>query len=492
MKRHFYTIGSVIVLLFAAFIFVILPAMVGKTAGKKLPPFGSYDGKNILYEQGTPFAKAVSNYAEMLKMQGQEINENAYFYIFNYAFNSTVTKMAYDSAVEKSGWRVPETAISRNMLPYFYDETGKYSSKLFRQADENRKREIYANVKESLISQRYYDDAFGSEETVGKEALFGLKSSSKEIPFIRSMGEKTRSFDAALFNTDNYPDEMSASYGKEHSGLFVTYDLSVITVSDESTAKTILNRLNSNEIIFTDAVTEYSSKNYSGDDGKLRDKYSYQIKNIISKDEDFKAVCALETGKTSAIVKTGTGYSIFKADSDAVQPDFTKSETVNDVHKYLNAYEKGIIEDYFTEIAKNFASDAVQNGFDKACKTFDTQKVEIPAIALNYGNLAILGTLPLRSAQEFADAPNDENFLKEIFSLKQNEISDPLVLGKNVAVLQMKEEIDGGTDEATASQTFPAEIAGFDREAAQAALFNSPKVVNNVMSVFFNNFMNNN
>lgn len=492
MKKHFYTIGSIVILLFAAFIFILLPAMVGSRSQQKLPPFGSYDGKEIKYEQGTAFSNAVSNYAEMLKMQGQEVTENSYFYIFNYAFNSTVTKMAYDNAVAKSGWQVSKAAIDRQMLPYFYDETGKYSARLFKQTPESQKQELHAQLKDSLTSQRYYEDVFGSSATIGKNTTFGMKSSSKEIPFIRTMGEDTRSFDAAVFAMNNYPESEVASFGKAHADLFASYDFSVITVSDESTAKTVQGRLNKNEIVFADAVTEYSTKNYSDDQGKLNNKFNYQVKNIIADEKDFAAVCALKNGEISGIVKTSNGYSIFKADADAVQPDFANADMIKSVSSYMNTYEKGIIEDYFTNIAKNFASSAVKDGFDAACKEYKTEKKSVPAFALNYGNLPILGTMPIDSTSEFSAVANDENFLKAAFALKQSEISEPLVLGQNIIVLQMKEKVSGGTDQATSEQTFPAEIQGFDQESGQNALMSSPKIVNNVMSVFFTHFMNNN
>ena len=147
MKKQFYTVGSVIVLLFAAFIFVVLPAMVGGAKQNKLPPFGSWNGKPILYEQGTDFSNAVTSYAEMLKMQGQEITDSSYFYIFNYAFNTTAMKMAYEEAVEETGWKPVPSAVNRAMLPYFYDETGKYSARLFKQVSDDEKRELNRQIK---------------------------------------------------------------------------------------------------------------------------------------------------------------------------------------------------------------------------------------------------------------------------------------------------------------------------------------------------------
>ena len=55
MKRGFYTIGSLIILLIAAFIFVLVPIFSGGRTGTRLPPFGSYDGTEIRYEQSSDY-----------------------------------------------------------------------------------------------------------------------------------------------------------------------------------------------------------------------------------------------------------------------------------------------------------------------------------------------------------------------------------------------------------------------------------------------------
>ena len=130
-KNTAYTIGSLIILLICAFCFVALPAFTGKEQNQgNLPAFGKYNGREIRYEQGSDFYNFVSQYGQMFQSRGQQIDSSTYYYIFNYAFNSTVSKYAYTDAVKKSGYEVPKAAVNREMLPYFYDENGKYSSKL--------------------------------------------------------------------------------------------------------------------------------------------------------------------------------------------------------------------------------------------------------------------------------------------------------------------------------------------------------------------------
>ena len=184
MKRGFYTIGSLIILLIAAFIFVLVPIFSGGRTGTRLPPFGSYDGTEIRYEQGSDFANYVANYADYFKNQNIEIDNSNYYYIFNYAFNATVTQLAYKKAVNKSGWKVPQTAVNRAMMPYFTDETGKYSSKMYKLADPQAVADLRKNFESSLTTARFAEDSFGGAASFGKETLYGLKTSETETSFM--------------------------------------------------------------------------------------------------------------------------------------------------------------------------------------------------------------------------------------------------------------------------------------------------------------------
>ena len=131
-KNTAYTLGSLIILLICAFCFVILPAFTGSSdrQQEKMPAFGKYNGREIKYEQGTDFYNFVSEYGQMFQSYGQQMDSSTYYYIFNYAFKSTVTKYAYEDAVNKSGYVVPKSAVTRKLIPYFSDENGKYSSRI--------------------------------------------------------------------------------------------------------------------------------------------------------------------------------------------------------------------------------------------------------------------------------------------------------------------------------------------------------------------------
>ena len=181
-KNTAYTIGSLIILLICAFCFVVLPAFTGSGSKQETAPsFGKYNGREIRYEQGSDFANFVSQYGQMFQSNGRQLDQSTYYYIFNYAFNSTVSKYAYEDAVKKSGYEVPKAAVNREMLPYFYDENGKYSSKLYKQTPEATVAEIRRGVEDSLVTSRFYDDNFGSDEDMVQKPFTELKNQLQKL-----------------------------------------------------------------------------------------------------------------------------------------------------------------------------------------------------------------------------------------------------------------------------------------------------------------------
>ena len=85
-------------------------------------------------------------------------------------------KYAYEDAVKKSGWAVPKEAVNRQLRPYFYDENGKFSSKLYKQADPSSVENLRKNIEDSLYTSRFHDDMFGSSsDFLGIDNLYGVK-----------------------------------------------------------------------------------------------------------------------------------------------------------------------------------------------------------------------------------------------------------------------------------------------------------------------------
>ena len=263
--------------------------------------------------------------------------------------------------------------------------------------------------------------------------------------------------------------------------------MSVITCADKSTAEKVVNRIANNEITFVDAVSEYSDKNYSNTEGKLNNSYQYQLEMILANKEDVAKLADLEVGKNSEVIQTTAGYSIFQANAKPVAADLESEEIKTVVSNYIKSYEATLVEDYFTAKATDFTSAAMNTSFEDACATMGVEKMVINPFPLNYASSSIASgidyTLPGLSA-----AAENENFLKMAFSLKMNEISSPMVLDDFVVVIKYTNEVTTKDNEES-SPTIFTELDSYDESACQNAILKSPKLENNFVDVYFDNFM---
>lgn len=487
-KNTAYTIGSLIILLICAFVFVILPVFTGGAGANQsdAPSFGKYNGKEIRYESGSDFQNYVQQYGQMFQQYGQQMDSSTYYYIFNYAFDSTVLHLAYKDFVNASGYKVSDAAVKRAMLPYFYDETGKYSDKLYRQTPDSEKLNIKNNVTSSLLSQRYYDDNFGSNnDTFGGQPLFGLKESNSELDFLAAYGNKKRGFNMVVFSTKDYPAEEKIKFGKENAAKFNSYDMSVITVDEKATATKVAKRIQNGEITFEDAVTEYSDKNFSNSEGKLTNKFQYQIENILANKADLAKVVDLATDSVSEVIETTIGFSIFKANGDKTPLNFDEDSAATTIGNYMTNYEASVIEDYFTTKATDFTTEAMNTSFASACSKFNVEKVDVAPFPLNYGSVSVTTSVDT-SVAGLAGADTNENFLKTAFGLKMNEISKPIVLSDNIVVLQYVTE----DNTAETDGTVLSELENYDSDSSHQAIMSSSKLENNFSATYFKYFMN--
>ena len=486
-KNTAYTLGSLIILLICAFCFVVLPAVEGRTSRQvdsNAPVFGKYNGKEIKYEQGSDFAEYVSQYGQMYQMYGQQLDQSAYYQIFSQAFSSTVLKYAYTDAVTKTGYTVPQSAITREMIPYYSDENGNYSSKLYKQASDESKLEMKNFINSRLFAERFYSDNFGSgTEMLNNEQLYGLKVSDAEKKFFEAANLNRRGFDAATFSTNDYPLEEKLKFARANEAKFNSYNLLVITVDDQSTADTVAKRLANNEITFEDAVSEYSNKNYSDTDGKLTNSYQYQIENCLENKDELSAITGLSNDAVSNIIQTKIGYSIFKNNGSITKPDFDNEATQTIVSNYILNYETSVIEDYYTEKANALIKEAKTSDFATAAANAGAAFGTLEPFPLNYGNVDILATFSAGETS-LSNADSNESFLQKAFALKLNEYSEPIVVGDKVVVLKYTTETKAEENDINTDS-----LANYDEESANNAIMASDKLENDFISVYFNNYM---
>jgi hypothetical protein len=282
----------------------------------------------------------------------------------------------------------------------------------------------------------YFSDEVFTQANDFADIAFGLKTSDAELAFINKMNSTSKSFDVVFFDTNNYPTNKVTEFANENSSLFNKYSFNAISVESESAAKKILSQINNAEITFEDALTEYSKNYYTTTDGVLKNKYEYQIKATLANENDFDKLANLSIDSLSEVIKTGTGYTIYKCVAEVEPTNVKNATTISDVLDYMKINEMGRIEDYYKAEADKFIADAKATSFDKACNKFGLTKESVSDYALNYMNSSLIRTANT-SVSQISSAYQNEDFLKTLFALSTNQISKPIVLGKDIAVLKV-------------------------------------------------------
>ncbi len=489
-------VGAVIILIISAIVFLPVGGAAvfqGLFNKNKSPSFGSYNNKKITYEAGSKFATYASNVAQNYQRAGIQLNEQSYAYIMQLAFRQTLFSMAYSDAVKKSGYEVPAVAISRAILPRFTDETGKYSAKLYNQTDESTLTTLRREATDSLTFQRYTDDVFGTQKVdytsqglqlpvygqFNNKALFGLKVSSKEVDFISKMECEKKAFNVTSFNTQDYPASEAIEFAKENAEKFIKYNLSALCFDSESEAKATLKQIKAGEITFEDAVQEKSQKYYTNSEGKISNSYRYQIANILKNEENLTDVISTPLNEYSSVIQANRGYIVFRTDGESTAADFTSEDLANDVLSYMKISERGTIENYYLELAKNFINAAYVSSFDSACKANGLTSTKIPAFALNYGNTSFLSNI--ESVGDIPNLASDSETLTKAFSLSKGEMSEPISIGNKIVILECTDVVKA---EKADSSNYEETIASTDSTSANYALMTSSRVKDNFSEAY--------
>ena len=95
------------------------------------------------------------------------------------------------------------------------------------------------------------------------------------------------------------------------------------------------------------------------------------------------------------------------------------------------------------------------------------------------------------SLDGLSNADTNKKFLSTVFALKDGELSEPVTNGNSVLVLQLAKS-NIAAEEPIPAEALNDELTNYDISSAQAALISSPKLENNVDTVFYKYFMPNN
>ena len=475
---------SVLVLVVVVVAFVIAPAF-GGMGGRERLIFGYYDGEPIEYEPDSYFARQRDAYAERIESQSQQNSDNFQWQalqVWKGAYDMTVVHTAILQQAEKSGLVISEGKIDQNIAKYGpYRENGKFSAELYRNASNSEKIATRELFRENLIHDQWTQD------------LNNIPSPEAEKEFLQDMASPERRFRYVSFSLNDYPDDEVIAYAEENSQLFKRMNLSRISLRmEESEARKIYQQLEESPERFAELAQNHSTDENADKGGDMGYVRYHELAAAFEESDKADLIFGLDRGEYTDLIETSFGWAIYRCDEAALTPDFTSDEEVQAVRSYLIRNERGQVEDYFISQAETFVANAGEAGFSTAAATANLPPTETQFFPINYGGSFFLK--PIQSADGsglLQRAQSNQRVLTNLFTIAQNDFTEPFVLGNSVVVAQLLEERQAPEQEVQQIANYHSYIMqNFRSQEIRSHFLQSDKLEDNFMQVFSKYFLN--
>ncbi len=476
-KQHpFLWIFSISILVIIVVTFVGAPLLGGLGGSSNELVFGKYADTEIVYSYGTYFARQL----DIMQNEYESTDSDNYQYetyqIWKGAFDRTVFHTAILHSSDESGLNISERRIDKALTQYGpYMNNGKFSAALYNATSNADKYANRSTYKEELTQQQYLQDI--SERRIPSE----------ELKFIKSMSSTERNFEFVAFPISEYPMDEVIKYAKSNKTLFRKIDLNRISLKDdEKEANTILKQINENPAIFEELAQNYSTDFYADKGGDMGQVSYFSLSGDISEKVDTDSIFSLTEGEITKLIKTPYGYSIYRCNSTSQDSDLTNDNEVKSILDYMMTNEKGLIEDYLVAKAEVFRKEALLTGFTEASSSMNQSYYTTDFFPINYGNSYFLKQV--KTIDEniyFNTVATDQRFLTSLFSLKENEITEPAIVGNAILVAQMISEQRMSEEELSYLDSFyPYLLTQIQQIELSSTFLKSELFTNNFISVF--------
>jgi len=438
---------SLIILVVIVVTFVGAP-VAGKVGSKGNLVFGSYDGEDIVYLEGSFFSDQVNAIADDYRDSINDQNAQFIQYqVWRTAFDNTVFRTAVIKELKNSGVHISGNAVDKAIVTYGpYMENGEFSENLYAQSSNIEKKNTRAKFKNELFYNQFLQDINSYPISKNEEVFFNdIASSEKKIRY-------------TVFPFSDFPSDNIASFGSNNADLFRKIIISKITINtDIKDAQQIQTKIQETPAMFTELARTQSSDPYADKGGEMGSRYYHELKSFVNNDEALNQIFALGTGEISDIIEDDGTWVIYRCDRAAEYSDMSVDADLLTVKTYMERFEKGIIEDYLTVQAANFAEFARSEGFSSAADSSNInthESVSFPVIygspSANYYGQNIPVYTQIASTDDdtaLSGANSNEFFLKTVNSLSIDEVSEPIILNENVLVMQLIDESEKSSDE---------------------------------------------
>jgi hypothetical protein len=461
--------------------------------------FGYWDDVPVELTPGSFFAQIRQSYIDFYRGNYGWSGESADMQATRQAFDLAIVRTAILDAAKKARYAPPRTLVDKKVseLPK-YQENGVFSVLRYRQETAAQHIKTVQEVRDDMIVERYQDDVMGKTSD-DDEAKFTpvLKIASKEADFFAGMAAPQRSFSMAIFPYSSFPDSEIVVYVDKNPEPFKNTHLSQITVTaSENDAKQVLTSIQNGTTSFEDAAIAQSKDTFATNGGDAGERMVYELDALIPAEADRTTVINLPAGSLSQVVKTGAGWTIFRAESATTTADTSNQAILNKIRGHLSETERGVIEDWLIARAGDFTKTAETGDFTEVAGQYDAQTADFGPVSLNYGDSSLFTTLSSSTStsnNELRAAGTSENFWKTAFSTAVGRISAPFVIDASLNSVVVLEPVSESADDeeaaAGARTAFSDTFVNNDIESSvQNAILNSDKFRNDFTARYYTVF----
>jgi hypothetical protein len=474
---------SVLVLILVAVAFLAGP-IAGTAVRRGDLVFGYYNGEAIEYKPDTYFARQRDYFAEQVQQQGESENvQMQALRVWKNAFDQTVVHTAILQQADRSGFHLSEQYIDETLTergPYV--RNGEFDAEAYQETSQSERHNIRSMFRENLIHERWLQD----HQNIPGSAL--------EKEFVVGMASPERRFSYTMYNLDEYPAEEVRAYASENMKEFREINLSRINLRmEENEARQIYSQLREESGRFEELARNYSSGSYAEKGGDMGWVKYHELAGDFEDNTKADTIFALNQGETTELFETSFGYAIYRCDEPARDPDLESTDVIDSIRSYLIRNEKGRVEDYFIDRAEELADAARENGsLADAAGQYDRELQETDFFPINYGNAMFLK--PIRSAQgessPLSRAGSNQRILTKLFSLGENEYSEPLIMGNSVVVASLIEERRAPEEITNRLNSYYSYITrNYLQQEVRRVFLQSDKLEDNFMETFSRHFM---
>ncbi|MCL2791928.1 MAG: peptidylprolyl isomerase [Spirochaetaceae bacterium] len=472
---------TVVILVVVVVTFVGSPVAVNIGGGERVV-FGRWANKPIVFfpDLSNYFAEQVEIIERNSTVDRSSPNFDQLRHslrVWREAFERTVIHTAILWKLERSSVTVSNSRIDRMLVnhgPYLVN--GEFNIDRYNNTPISERNRHRVHIRDSLLRQQYIDDI-----------IFGIKTSQHELDFISTMGKNEITLDIAYISFNEFPENEVISFAEENIDLFRSIELSRITIlSSRRDAQRIHSIVAGNPDAFRDTAINHSADRFAGIGGDMGRVYNHDLRMELRNRADVETVLALRRGEVSPLLEIHNGWVIYRCNNNPQDFDLSDPDSINIVRNYMTIYELGIIENYFLQramevkSATDFRSAAARNNFT----IYRTSSFPI-----NFRNHELFRRAEIENAPMDLRMINfNQDLLERAFSLRENEISEPITLGNSVVLLSLVERSENEDFSNFLNSVWPFLLQQAAGQSVSSFILESDRLRDNFEAVFTQHF----